>query len=288
MTPLVRRHPRPWKAAAVAVLALLAVATSAQPPAPAGEAAKVIRVGPRQKVQSIAEAARLARDGDTVEIEGGRYIGDVAVWTQNRLTIRGVNGRPKLIAGGASAEGKAIWVVRGSDVLVESVEFTGARVQHKNGAGIRHERGKLTVRNCVFLDNENGILTGHDPASVLEIENSEFGHNGAGDGYSHGLYVGSIARLGQRQLFSSRQGRASAQEPGTREHHRLQPHHRRIRRQGQLRAGVPNGGKALVIGNVIHQSSNTDNPAIVAFGRKAISGRRTRCTCRTTPWPTTA
>jgi hypothetical protein len=30
---------------------------------------------------------------------------------------------------------------------------------------------------------------------VLEIENSEFGYNGANDGLSHNLYVGSIARL---------------------------------------------------------------------------------------------
>jgi hypothetical protein len=45
------------------------------------------------------------------------------------------------------------------------------------------------------MHNENGILTGNQADTVLEIEDSEFGYNGANDGYSHNLYVGSIARL---------------------------------------------------------------------------------------------
>jgi len=36
-------------------------------------------------------------------------------------------------------------------------------VPDKNGAGIRQEGAGLTVRNCFFHDNEDGILTGADP-----------------------------------------------------------------------------------------------------------------------------
>ena len=101
-------------------------------------------------------------------------MGDTAVWTQRNLQIRGINGRPRLIAAGKSAEEKAIWVIRGDDIIVENIEFTGARVPDRNGAGIRFERGKLTVRKCVFIDNEIGMLVGNDPSTILEIEDSEF------------------------------------------------------------------------------------------------------------------
>src|SRR5690606_39210976 len=79
----------------------------------------ILRVGPSGPLRTIAEAARLARDGDTVEVQAGEYRGDVAVWTQKHLTIRSVGGRAVLIADGRSAEGKGIWVVRGADVTVE-------------------------------------------------------------------------------------------------------------------------------------------------------------------------
>jgi len=51
--------------------------SSAQEAAPAG---KVIRVGPQQAVRSISVAANMAVDGDTIEIESGDYVADVAVW----------------------------------------------------------------------------------------------------------------------------------------------------------------------------------------------------------------
>ena len=59
-------------------------------------------------------------------MEAGQYSGDVATWTTNRLTLRAVGGRVLLSAAGASAEGKAIWVIRGSNVLVEGFDFRDA------------------------------------------------------------------------------------------------------------------------------------------------------------------
>jgi len=69
--------------------------------------ARVIQVGPGELVTTVAEAARLARDDDVVEIAPGTYRADVAVWLQKRLTIRGVGQRPVLDAAGRNAEGQA-------------------------------------------------------------------------------------------------------------------------------------------------------------------------------------
>jgi hypothetical protein len=228
--------------------------------------ARILRVGPTQTFRSIAAAASAAKDGDVVEIEAGDYFGDVAVWKQERLIIRGVGGRARLIAAGENAEGKAIWVVRGGHVAVENLEFIGARVSDRNGAGIRLEKGHLTIRNCRFIDNENGILTSSSD-STLTIENSEFGHNGAGDGQSHNLYVGAIRKLTVTGSYFHHARVGHLLKSRAVENHIL---YNRLTDEVEGRASYelefPNGGIAYVIGNIIEQSATTSNSNIVSFG----------------------
>ncbi len=158
--------------------------------------ARIIRVDRYGEVQKISDAARVAKDGDIVEIASGEWRGDAAVWGQKNLTIRGVGERPVLIADGKSAEGKAIWVIRDGDFVVENVEFRGARVPDANGAGIRFEAGKLKVVGCVFRDNEMGLLTANNSAARLIVENSEFAEAAKLEtSLSHLLYVGRIESL---------------------------------------------------------------------------------------------
>ncbi|HET6803631.1 MAG TPA: hypothetical protein VFI50_13355 [Casimicrobiaceae bacterium] len=116
-----------------------------------------LTVGKGAPIETIAEAARLAKDGDTIDILPGEYHADVAVWLQKRLTIRGVGETPVLKADVRSAEGKAIWVLRNGEFVIENIAFEGARVDDRNGAGVRFERGSLTLRRCRFGDNENGV-----------------------------------------------------------------------------------------------------------------------------------
>lgn len=228
----------------------------------------VIKVGPSHGIRSLSTAAALAKDGDTVEIEAGDYAGElaIAIWKQDNLTIRGAGGRPRLKAAGASTEGKAIWVVRGGRITIENIEFTDARVPDKNGAGIRFEKGHLLVRNCRFIDNENGVLSGGGNLD-LDIENSEFGHNGAGDGYSHNLYVGAIRKLRVTGSYFHHARAGHLLKSRAAENHIL---YNRLTDETGGRASYelefPSGGLAYVIGNIIEQSKATENPNIVSFG----------------------
>lgn len=161
-------------------------------------AGAVIEVGPGKKHSKPSEAARVAEDGDVIEITGGTYMHDVAIWEQDGLTIRGVGGRAHLKADGAAAEEKAIWVIKGNHTTVENLEFSGSRVRDKNGAGIRQEGTDLTVRNCYFHRNEMGILTGQDEQSSILIEYSEFADNtveGDSDEYGHNIYIGRVGKF---------------------------------------------------------------------------------------------
>src|SRR5688500_8597756 len=165
--------------AATALCCLVPLAASGGP----------LEVGPGQPHATLRAAIAAASTGDTILIDAaGDYDGDVCAWSKDGLTLRGVNGRPRIDADGNSAQGKAIWVVAGDDTTIENVELSGCRVPDANGAGIRQEGANLTVRHAYFHDNENGILSGARAGSTITIEYSEFAHNGAGDGYSHNLY----------------------------------------------------------------------------------------------------
>jgi len=83
--------------------------------------------------------------------------------------------------------GKGIWVISGNDTVVENIEFSGAAVPDANGAGIRFEGVNLTVRNCYFHHNQNGILTNNQQVGELLVEYTEFGFNGDGSGQTHNI-----------------------------------------------------------------------------------------------------
>lgn len=235
------------------------------------ESARVIKVGPVREVKTISAASNLANNGDVVEVDAGDYSGDVAIWRQDRLTLRAVGGRVRLVASGASVEGKGIWVIRGGQISVSGFDFVGAAVRDKNGAGIRLEKGQLSVDNCRFLDNENGILTANNAEITLKVRNSEFGHNGAGDGQSHNIYVGGIGHL---------------QVTGSYFHHARSGHLLKTRAvenfilynrlvdgekgRASYELEFPNGGIAYVIGNVIEQSPTTENFHLVSFGAEGL------------------
>ncbi len=232
--------------------------------------ADVLRVGPGQQYLSIAEAARTAKDGQVVEILAGNYFGEVAVWSQRKLTIRGIGGRARLYANGQSAEGKAIWVFRNGDFVVENIEFFDAKVSDNNGAGIRAEAGSLIVQNCLFYGNQNGILTS-DKLALLEVLGSEFAYSGAGDGQSHGIYVGPIAefRAFGNYFHHSNRGHLikSRAEKNTIAYNRLTDE---TNGRASYEIDLPNAGRAFVGFNLIQQSATGENSTLISFGVEGL------------------
>ena len=233
---------------------------------------RVVSVGPGEMLTQPSLAARMARDGDVIEIAARRYERDVAVWRANHLTIRGVGGRVRLETPGALAEGKGIWVIKGRHTTVENVEFEGARGPHRNGSGIRGEGVGLTVRHCRFHDNEAGVLAGGGPDSDILIEHSEFSLNGAGDGQSHNVYIVSARRFTLRASYV---------------HHARVGHNVKSRARQTIIVGnrimdettgtssyaidVPNGGEAYLLGNLMHHGRRAENRVLVAYGAEGLT-----------------
>ena len=259
----------------------IALALAASPGAHAVDASRterpapphLIRVGPHRAVTRVAEAARIANSGDVIEIDAGEYVNAAASWSQSDLTIRATGGRARMIQRGASAEGKAIWVFKGDNVTVENVEFSGARGPDRNVAGIRHEGGRLTVRHCLFEDNQMGLLTWNNEQAELNVENSEFRGNRVaaehrrGDPIGHQIYVGTIARFTLRESHVHQGAFGHLVKSRARENHIV---NNRIADGVSGRASYelefPNGGIAYVLGNIIQQSALTENSQLVSYG----------------------
>jgi hypothetical protein len=207
-----------------------------------------------------------------IKIAAGDYRGDVATWSDNNLTICGVGGRARLFADGNNAQGKGLWVISGSNIIIDSIEFRNATVPDQNGAGLRVEPStSLTIRNSGFYDNQNGILAAAG-ASTISIDRSEFARNGAGDGFTHNIYVNQIDRL---TVTSSYFHEAKVG-------HNLKSRARESIIQNSYfmdgptgtssyLADFPNGGRVYLRGNLFHKGPNADNANAIAYGLEGLS-----------------
>lgn len=243
--------------------------------------AKTMVVSPGTTYSTPCRAFAAAVAGDLIEIDGrSTYRGDVCGIYASNLTIRGVNGRAKIDAAGKNAMGKAIWVVAGSNIVIENVEMFGAKVPDQNGAALRLEGTNFTLRTSFLHDNENGILSGTNTASNIVIENSEFGHNGFGTGYTHNLYIGNVGSLTFRYNFSHDanvgHNLKSRARVNTIAYNRFSS--LRAGETGSTAAGqpsyeidLPNAGTSYVIGNVIQQPSVNQNPGMLAYGEEGAT-----------------
>jgi hypothetical protein len=162
------------RAALCTVFALLASAV------PAGAEIAV------SNAPALEQAVGKARKGETILVAAGRYdLADLKI--PRDLTLKG-EGEVVFYSTRPTEKGilNPLW---DASLRVENIRFEGARAPDLNGAGIRHDGLNLTVVNCAFIGNEDGILATGQAQGVITISGSAFIGNGYGDGYSHAIYV---------------------------------------------------------------------------------------------------
>jgi Ca2+-binding RTX toxin-like protein len=223
-----------------------------------------LTVGQGQQYSTISAAINASHDGDVVQVQAGTYNDDFAT-INTKITLQGVGGMVKLTTDKWVDNDKGIFVVN-NDVTVDHFEFTGASGSSGNAAGIRYQSGNLTVTNSYFHDNQNGILANPNATGTISISNSEFAHNGTGDGYTHNLYVGDIAKLTVTDSYFH--DAIEGNEIKSRAEVTEITNNRIYDNDGtaSYSIDIPNGGQATITGNTIQQGANTHNPNIVEFG----------------------
>ena len=145
----------------------------------------------------LDDAVKSISGGDgTILIAPGRYK-DCAIVESGRVAFRALQPGSVVFDGGI-CEGKAALVLRGRDAAVDGITFENMASSDGNGAGIRLEKGPLTVMNALFRNSEEGILTADDPTSTIRVDRSTFAGLGScakTSGCAHSLYVGHYGAL---------------------------------------------------------------------------------------------
>ncbi|MDE2595498.1 MAG: right-handed parallel beta-helix repeat-containing protein [Sphingomonadales bacterium] len=177
-------------AAALGALALPAALVSAQTAAPY----TIVETGQTFPRLQLAVDA-IGNGAGTIRIAPGRY-GDCAIQADGDVLYSATPGT--VVFDSMICEGKAALVLRGRSARVEGLTFANLRVPDGNGAGIRLEKGSLSVTQSWFKDSEEGIITGDNPAGTIAIDKSTFTRLGRCDrglSCAHSIYTGDYGAL---------------------------------------------------------------------------------------------
>jgi hypothetical protein len=225
-----------------------------------------LTVGQGMEFSTISAAVAASHDGDVVQVQAGTYTNDFAT-INTKITLEGVGGMVHMVATGNIPNDKGI-LVTNTDATIDHFEFSGAQGPSGNDAGIRYQGGNLVLTNDYFHDNQNGLLSNPAAGGTITIRDSEFSHNGTGDGYTHNLYVGDIAQLTISDSYFH--DAVIGHEIKSRAESTSITNTRIFDNNGTASYSIdlPNGGHAVITGDTIQQGPNSDNPAIVAYGEE--------------------
>ncbi|MEM1154281.1 MAG: right-handed parallel beta-helix repeat-containing protein [Pseudomonadota bacterium] len=237
--------------------------------------ARILKVGPTRALKLPSAAAKIAKDGDVIEIDAGLYQNDYAIWRADRLTIRGVgDGMVHMRSRGLIPNGKAIWITRGDEIRIDNIEFSGAAVKDTNGAGIRHEGRLLSIHNAFFHHNEFSILSGNDPLAEILITSSRFWFQRRPNRFSHGIYIGAAGR------FEIRGSHIKGTDHGHQLKSRARENYIAYNRIEDVPDGnasraidLPNCGFSIIIGNDLHQAAGSPNHNFIGYGPEGCESR---------------
>ncbi len=225
---------------------------------------------------TLASAVAASANGDIIQVQAGTYTNDFAA-INTSITIEGVGGMVNLVATTTPLQQKGILIIGGNSpgptVTLDNISFSGAAISSAsggNGAGIRYQSGNLTIDNCNFQNNQDGLLANPDPNGSITINHSEFANNGnaspPSSGTEHNLYVGAIQQLTidnstftnpitghdikSRALNTTIRNSIIADPNGT----------------GSYQIDLPNGGNAIIQNNTIEKGPGAQNHSFISFG----------------------
>ncbi|MDQ2802849.1 MAG: hypothetical protein M3Y41_09245, partial [Pseudomonadota bacterium] len=237
----------------------------------------ILTVGSRQQYQTIAQTVAASHTGDTVAVQAGTYTNDFLTITDS-ITLQAVGGMVSIDATEPPPNLKGIITVGDASnaptVTITGFELSGAAIpasDGNNGAGIRYQSGNLTLNDDFIHNNQDGILAPPivQGTGTITVNASEFAANGAGDGYSHNLYIGDVAQFTFENSYST----------GAMLGHDIKSRALNTTITGSritdgpsgptsYEIDLPNGGNAVIQGNTIEQGPAGQNPIIISYGEE--------------------
>ena len=234
---------------------------------------QILTVGAGMQFATIS-AAILAADqiggNADIRVSPGVYTNDGGyLWDGiNNVTIEGAGGTAKIVDPTYIAGGKAGIVTGGNNIVLKNLDISGVTAADGNGAGVRYDQGTLILDNVSLHNNQNGILGAPDPNGSITIESSNIYDNGTSIGNTHNIYIGDVAQftLTGSYIHDANVGHEvkSRAENNAITDNVIADN----RGTSSYSIDLPNGGNAVITGNVIEQGLNGQNHVINAYGEE--------------------
>lgn len=175
------------------------------------------------------------------------------------------------ILDGVPCQEKAALVLAGRSARIEGMVFSGIRVPDKNGAGIRLEKGDLTVSQSWFRDSEQGILGNDAPNNSIMIDKTTFTRLGTCEGSggcAHSIYIGQYGSLTvTRSRFEQGTGGHYIKMRGARASITNNSFDDSRGRETNFMIDLPNGSTGQIAHNWFVQGGDKDNhSALIVIG----------------------
>ena len=127
-----------------------------------------------------------AHPGQTIVLAPGTYREGV------KISVPGIriSGEPGAHFTEQVYNGKGIFTVTAEDVTIEGIEFSDAHARDGNGAAIRLETSRATIRNNLFRNNQMHILGGTAGGDgQIVIEDNRMVGTQPSSNYNHSVYI---------------------------------------------------------------------------------------------------
>ena len=251
---------------------------------PAVASATTYPVGPARTYVSPCAlvAAVTLGPGDVVEVDPGTYHDACQLTASGSaaapIVLRGLPGpRPVFDATGVNLSGSGsvpraiLQFTGGSYWLVQHLELTNASNASLNGAAFRATAGShdIVIEDVSVHDCQDGFMS--DGVATVTVRFSDIFHNGAGDGYSHNLYMqGQSTVLIGNHIHDSNGG----QNVKIRSHDALLAYNR-IENAGNYEIDLiqappatsqPNANVAMIGNVVVRPASSDNNSQVILWG----------------------
>jgi Right handed beta helix region len=222
----------------------------------------------------LADAVAAIGDAQgTIVIAPGTYR-ECAVQTAGHVSYRAQAAGQTIFDGGI-CEGKAALVLRGRSAAIDGIVFQRMAVPDANGAGIRLEKGNLSVTRSVFRNSEQGILTAEDAGGEIIIDQSTFtglGRCDRGLSCAHSIYVGNYGSLTvTRSRFERGNGGHYVKSRAARAIIQNNAFDDTRGKATNYMIDLPAGASGMINGNVFVQGADKENYS--AFIAVAAEGR---------------
>jgi hypothetical protein len=170
--------------------------------------------------------------------------------------------------------GKAL-LITDADTTINGIAFLNAKVTNadgQNGAGIRYQGGNLVLFQCLFRNNQDGLLAAPVPNGTITVNQTWFDHNGVntpgGNGYgqTHNLYVNTLAKLTVEDSLFTRAN--IGDQIKSRANVTIIENTRIIDQNGDpsYDVGLSNGGAATITNTTIEKGPNAPNDVSIVYG----------------------